>query len=114
MEIIALHLNESLIITLNPLHFLALQVFTFSQKISVNFQLLLRFIQGVAFLLALAGVAVAVALTNLTIADIFACILAFVPTGWGILSVSFSSSSLFIIILVSSCNLNISIHECEC
>lgn len=64
------------------------KVFTFSQKISVNFQLLLRFIQGVAFLLALAGVAVAVALTNLTIADIFACILAFVPTGWGILSIA--------------------------
>ncbi|KAA8549607.1 hypothetical protein F0562_001375 [Nyssa sinensis] len=41
------------------------KVFTFSQKISVNFQLLLRFVQ-----------------------DIFACILAFVPTGWGILSIA--------------------------
>ncbi|CAK9172604.1 unnamed protein product, partial [Ilex paraguariensis] len=61
-------------------------VFTFSQKISVNFQLLLRFIQGLSFLLALAGLAVAVVLTNLSVPDIFACILAFVPTGWGILS----------------------------
>ena len=69
---------------------LVLQVFTFSQKISVNFQLLLRFIQGLSFLLAIAGLAVAVALTNLSIPDIFACILAFVPTGWGILSVSLS------------------------
>lgn len=69
---------------------LVLQVFTFSQKISVNFQLLLRFIQGLSFLLAIAGLAVAVALTDLSIPDIFACILAFVPTGWGILSVSLS------------------------
>ncbi|KAM3740911.1 hypothetical protein ACB098_08G135300 [Castanea mollissima] len=64
------------------------KVFTFSQKISVNFQLLLRFIQGLSFLLAIAGLAVAVALTNLSIPDIFACILAFVPTGWGLLSIA--------------------------
>nr|XP_023880320.1 callose synthase 9-like [Quercus suber] len=64
------------------------KVFTFSQKISVNFQLLLRFIQGLSFLLAIAGLAVAVALTDLSIPDIFACILAFVPTGWGILSIA--------------------------
>ncbi|GMN26653.1 hypothetical protein TIFTF001_001381 [Ficus carica] len=64
------------------------KVFTFSQKISVNFQLILRFIQGVSFLMALAGLAVAVILTKLTVADIFACILAFVPTGWGILSIA--------------------------
>ncbi|KAH6814902.1 glucan synthase-like 10 [Perilla frutescens var. frutescens] len=64
------------------------KVFTFSQKISVNFQLVLRFIQGLAFLLALAGVAVAVAITSLSIPDIFACILAFLPTGWGILSIA--------------------------
>ncbi|XP_017218249.1 callose synthase 9 isoform X1 [Daucus carota subsp. sativus] len=64
------------------------KVFTFSQKISVNFQLLLRFIQGITFLLALAGVAAAVALTDLTIGDIFSCILAFIPTGWGILSIA--------------------------
>ncbi|XP_065861727.1 callose synthase 9-like [Euphorbia lathyris] len=64
------------------------KVFTFSQKISVNFQLLLRFIQGVSFLLAFAGLAVAVILTDLSVADIFACILAFIPTGWGILSIA--------------------------
>ncbi|VFR02630.1 unnamed protein product, partial [Cuscuta campestris] len=64
------------------------KVFTFSQKISVNFQLLLRFVQGLSFLLALAGLATAVALTDLSIADVFACILAFIPTGWGILCVS--------------------------
>ncbi|CAN1241663.1 Callose synthase 9, partial [Linum perenne] len=57
-------------------------------KISVNFQLLLRFIQGVSFLLALAGLAVAVVFTKLSVPDIFACILAFIPTGWGILSIA--------------------------
>ncbi|MED6226100.1 Callose synthase 9, partial [Stylosanthes scabra] len=67
---------------------LLFKVFTFSQKISVNFQLLLRFIQGVSLLLALAGIAVAVALTKLSIPDIFASILAFIPTGWGILSIA--------------------------
>jgi len=64
------------------------KVFTFSQKISVNFQLLLRFIQGLSFLLSLAGLIVAVIFTSLTVADIFASILAFVPTGWGILSIA--------------------------
>ncbi|XP_071742690.1 callose synthase 9 [Rutidosis leptorrhynchoides] len=62
-------------------------IFTFSQKISVNFQLILRFIQGIAFLLAIAGIAVAVVLSSLSVTDIFASILAFIPTGWGILSI---------------------------
>ncbi|KAK7343239.1 hypothetical protein VNO77_11833 [Canavalia gladiata] len=64
------------------------KVFTFSQKISVNFQLLLRFIQGLSLLLALAGLAVAVILTELSLPDIFASMLAFIPTGWGILSIA--------------------------
>ncbi|XP_073063640.1 callose synthase 9-like isoform X1 [Primulina eburnea] len=67
---------------------LLFKVFTFSQKISVNFQLLLRFIQGLSFLLALTGLIVAIAFTDLSITDIFACILAFLPTGWGILSIA--------------------------
>ncbi|KAK4753686.1 hypothetical protein SAY87_001790 [Trapa incisa] len=64
------------------------KVFTFSQKVSVNFQLLLRFIQGISFLLAMAGITVAVLLTDLSVTDIFASILAFVPTGWGILCIA--------------------------
>ncbi|XP_049389053.1 callose synthase 9 [Solanum stenotomum] len=67
---------------------LLFKVFTFSQKISVNFQLLLRFVQGLSFLLAVAGLAAAVVLTELTVTDVFACILAFIPTGWGILSIA--------------------------
>ncbi|XP_009608251.1 callose synthase 9 [Nicotiana tomentosiformis] len=64
------------------------KVFTFSQKISVNFQLLLRFVQGLSFLLAVAGLAAAIVVTDLTVTDVFACILAFIPTGWGILSIA--------------------------
>lgn len=64
------------------------KVFTFSQKISVNFQLVLRFIQGLSLLLALAGLVVAIILTDLSVPDIFASILAFIPTGWGILSIA--------------------------
>ncbi|VVA96788.1 unnamed protein product [Arabis nemorensis] len=64
------------------------KVFTFSQKISVNFQLVLRFVQGLALLVALAGIIVAVVLTDLSVTDIFACVLAFIPTGWGILSIA--------------------------
>lgn len=50
---------------------------------------MLRFVQGISLLMALAGIVVAVVLTALSVTDIFACILAFIPTGWGILSVSF-------------------------
>ncbi|KAL9407348.1 hypothetical protein Peur_004320 [Populus x canadensis] len=64
------------------------KVFTFSQKVSVNFQLLLRFVQGVSFMFALAGIVIAVALTELSVSDIFASILAFIPTIWGILSIA--------------------------
>ncbi|KAM7273838.1 hypothetical protein ACFE04_028502 [Oxalis oulophora] len=67
---------------------LLFKVFTFSQKISVNFQLLLRFIQSISFLMAIAGIVVAIVLTDLSVPDIFACILAFVPTGWGILCIA--------------------------
>ncbi|KAH7653612.1 callose synthase protein [Dioscorea alata] len=68
--------------------FFLFQVFTFSQKASVNFQLLLRLIQSMSFLLVLAGLAVAIAVTSLSLPDVFACILAFIPTGWGILSIA--------------------------
>ncbi|KAK1325223.1 Callose synthase 9 [Acorus calamus] len=64
------------------------KLFTFSEKASVNFQLLLRFIQGVSFMLVIAGLIVAIATTELSVPDVFACILAFLPTGWGILSIA--------------------------
>ncbi|XP_038879974.1 callose synthase 9-like [Benincasa hispida] len=64
------------------------KVFTISQKMNVDFQFSLRFFQGLSFLLTLAGLAVAVAITDLSLPDVFACILAFIPTGWGILSIA--------------------------
>ncbi|XP_028759782.1 callose synthase 9 [Neltuma alba] len=67
---------------------LLFKVFSFSQKISVNFQLLLRFIQGLSLLLVLAGLVVAVIFSDLSVSDVFAAILAFIPTGWGILSIA--------------------------
>lgn len=65
-----------------------IQIFTFSQKASANFQLIVRLLQGVVFLAVVAGVSVAVVLTRLTIGDVFASALAIIPTGWGLLSVS--------------------------
>jgi positive regulator of sigma E activity len=55
----------------------------------VHFQLFLRLIKSIALLMVLAGLVVAVVFTSLSVKDVFAAILAFVPTGWGVLSVSF-------------------------
>ncbi|WZY74171.1 hypothetical protein YC2023_006411 [Brassica napus] len=66
----------------------AFAVFAFIQKISVSFRLVRRFIQGLALLVSLAGIIVAVVLTELSVTDIFACVLAFLPTGWGVLSIA--------------------------
>ncbi|KAL8159934.1 LOW QUALITY PROTEIN: hypothetical protein V2J09_001471 [Rumex salicifolius] len=66
----------------------SLAVFTFSQKASVNFQLVLRFVQGVTFLVALGALIAAIVLTTLSVPDVFACILAFIPTGWAILCIA--------------------------
>ncbi|CDY34913.1 BnaA01g32440D [Brassica napus] len=64
------------------------KVFAFIQKIAVSFRLVRRFIQGLALLVSLAGIIVAVVLTELSVTDIFACVLAFLPTGWGVLSIA--------------------------
>lgn len=66
-----------------------LQVYTFSPKRSSEFQLLfVRFIQGVTSLGLIAAICLLVIFTSLTVADLFASMLAFIATGWGILSVS--------------------------
>ena len=65
-----------------------MQVFTYSPKTSASFQLMIRFIQGVTSLGLLAGIILVVVFTDLSIADLFASILAFIPTGWTILCVS--------------------------
>ncbi|CAH9107276.1 unnamed protein product [Cuscuta europaea] len=61
------------------------KMFTFSPKKSTNFQLMLRFIQGVTALGLVAAICLVVALTGLSIADLFASVLAFVATGWALI-----------------------------
>ncbi|KAJ4839988.1 Callose synthase 10 [Turnera subulata] len=61
------------------------KVFTYSPKKSTNFQLVMRFTQGVTSLGLVAALCLVVAFTNLSIADLFASILAFIPTGWAII-----------------------------
>ncbi|KAJ6805753.1 callose synthase 10-like [Iris pallida] len=63
---------------------LIFQVFTYSSK-TANFQLMMRFVQGVTAIGLIAALAVIVALTRLSIPDLFASVLAFIPTGWTIL-----------------------------
>lgn len=74
---------------------LLLQIFTVSSKKSTNFQLLFRFVQGVTAISLVLALCLVVAFTDLSVADLFASILAFIPTGWAILSVSSSNWSLF-------------------
>ncbi|KAF5206729.1 Callose synthase [Thalictrum thalictroides] len=64
------------------------KIFTFSPKKSANFQLVLRFTQGVTSLGLLAALCLVVYFTDLSIPDLFASILAFIPTGWAIISLA--------------------------
>ncbi|KAF3437237.1 hypothetical protein FNV43_RR19990 [Rhamnella rubrinervis] len=61
------------------------KVFTYSPKKSANFQLVMRFTQGVTSLALIAGIVLVIIFTDLSIPDLFASILAFIPTGWTIL-----------------------------
>ncbi|KAH0704540.1 hypothetical protein KY285_018818 [Solanum tuberosum] len=61
------------------------KIFTFSPKKSTNFQLMLRFIQGVTALGLVAALCLVVALTELSVADLLASVLAFIATGWAVL-----------------------------
>lgn len=64
------------------------KVFTFSPKKSTNFQLMMRFIQGVTALTLLTAIILFVAFTDLSVPDLFASVLAFIPTGWAIISLA--------------------------
>jgi callose synthase len=66
-----------------------MQVFGLNPKAMVHFQLFLRLVKSVALLMVLAALVLAILFTKLSVRDVFASILAFVPTGWGIISVSF-------------------------
>ncbi|GAB4860529.1 Callose synthase 10 [Ancistrocladus abbreviatus] len=61
------------------------KIFTFSPKKYAGFQLWMRFFQGLLALGLVAAITVVVIFTGLTIPDLFACVLAFIATGWAIL-----------------------------
>ncbi|XP_076933598.1 callose synthase 10-like [Bidens hawaiensis] len=60
------------------------KIFTFSSK-RFNFQLFLRFVQGVIALSLIAALILVVLFTKLSVPDLFASCVAFVATGWAIL-----------------------------
>ncbi|KAJ0968111.1 hypothetical protein J5N97_025028 [Dioscorea zingiberensis] len=64
------------------------KLFTYNPRKSTNLQLLLRFTQGVTAIGLVVVLALFVALTKLSIPDLFASLLAFIPTGWAILSLA--------------------------
>jgi len=58
------------------------------RRLSADYQLLFRLIEGSIFLTFLAIFIILILLANMTIKDIIVCILAVMPTGWGMLLVS--------------------------
>ncbi|CAL0326298.1 unnamed protein product [Lupinus luteus] len=58
------------------------------RQLSADFQLLFRLIKGSIFLAFLATFIVLIAVANMTIKDIIVCILAVMPTGWGLLLIA--------------------------
>lgn len=67
------------------------------RRFSANFQLLFRLIKGLIFLTVLSVFITLIALPGMTLTDILVCILAFMPTGWGLLLVSNSVHSLYLL-----------------
>ncbi|KAJ6425033.1 hypothetical protein OIU84_025745 [Salix udensis] len=58
------------------------------RRLSANFQLLFRFIEGFIFIAFISVVIILIALPHMTIRDIIVCLLAFLPTGWGLLLIA--------------------------
>ncbi|KAL6341057.1 hypothetical protein AAG906_032172 [Vitis piasezkii] len=58
------------------------------RKFSANFQLMFRLIKGLIFLTFVSILVTLIALPHMTLQDIIVCILAFMPTGWGLLLIA--------------------------
>ncbi|KAG5138789.1 hypothetical protein JHK82_023520 [Glycine max] len=58
------------------------------RKFSANFQLVFRLIKGMIFLTFVSILVILIALPHMTVQDIVVCILAFMPTGWGMLQIA--------------------------
>ncbi|KAG5227575.1 callose synthase [Salix suchowensis] len=58
------------------------------RRFSAEFQLAFRLIKGMIFLTFISILVTLIALPHMTVQDIFVCILAFMPTGWGMLLIA--------------------------
>ncbi|PON83904.1 Glycosyl transferase [Trema orientale] len=58
------------------------------RKFSANFQLMFRLIKGLIFMTFVSILVTLIALPHMTVQDIVVCILAFMPTGWGMLLIA--------------------------
>lgn len=58
------------------------------RRFSANFQLVFRLIKGMIFLTFVSILVTLIALPHMTVQDIIVCILAFMPTGWGLLLIA--------------------------
>ncbi|KAK6272767.1 hypothetical protein POUND7_009850 [Theobroma cacao] len=58
------------------------------RKFSASYQLVFRLIKGLIFLTFIAILVTLIALPHMTLQDIIVCILAFMPTGWGMLLIA--------------------------
>ncbi|KAL7199263.1 hypothetical protein ACSBR2_021531 [Camellia fascicularis] len=58
------------------------------RRFSADFQLMFRLIKGLIFLTFIGILVTLIALPHMTIQDIIVCILAFMPTGWGLLLIA--------------------------
>ncbi|KAJ0083727.1 hypothetical protein Patl1_29895 [Pistacia atlantica] len=58
------------------------------RRFSANFQLVFRLIKGLIFLTFISILVILIALPHMTVQDIIVCILAFMPTGWGMLLIA--------------------------
>jgi len=77
-----------------------IRFFLLSQMISVSrgkfnskSQLGFRLIKGMIFLTSVLILVILIAVLRMTVQDIFICILAFAPTGWGMLQVNYLSTA---------------------
>ncbi|KAJ3672326.1 hypothetical protein LUZ60_007047 [Juncus effusus] len=58
------------------------------RRLSNEFQLVFRLIKGLIFVTFCAILIILIAIPHMTLQDIFVCILAFLPTGWGMLQIA--------------------------
>lgn len=61
------------------------------RKFSANFQLVFRMINGVIFIISVSVLITLVVIVDMQFRDIIVCILALMPSGWGLLLVSAST-----------------------